>query len=180
VRFTETAPGGLKVLKTIKGGGKGRFKYTVGDATGTKRVVTADFFLNGKPRKHVVVARYNAKSPPVGKAKRLKVRRKGTGALVTWGKATLGATYLVRVDYGSGDKIVIAPKRGTRRVTVPSVRKGEGLRIRVIASSAAGRTGPAAKVKLKGAMRVGAVKKTPKYKPPKKHKKKHKKHGPKS
>jgi hypothetical protein len=174
VRFTESAPGGLKALKTIKGGGKGHFKYTVGDATGTKRVVEADFFLNGQPRKRFIVARYNAKSPPVGKARHLTVRRHGANAVITWGKATLAATYLVRVNYGSGDRVVFSPNPGVRRVTAPNVRRGEGLRILVIASSAAGRRGPAAKATLKGSMLVGKVKKTPPYKPPKKHKKKHK------
>jgi hypothetical protein len=169
VRFSESAPGGLKVLKTIKGGGKGHFRYTVGDAIGTKRVVEADFFQNKHPRRRVIVARYSAKSPPVGKARHLTVRRRGTHAVITWRKAALGATYLVRVDYGSGDRIVITPKRGVRRVTVQHVRRGEGLRIRVVASSAAGRRGPAARTSLKGSMRLGAVKKTPPYKPPKKH-----------
>jgi hypothetical protein len=169
VRFSESAPGGLKVLKTIKGGGKGHFSYTVGDAIGTKRVVEADFFQNKHPRRRVIVARYSAKSPPVGKARHLTVRRRGTHAVITWRKAALGATYLVRVDYGSGDRIVITPKRGVRRVTVQHVRRGEGLRIRVVASSAAGRRGPAARTSLKGSMRLGAVKKTPPYKPPKKH-----------
>jgi hypothetical protein len=171
VRFSESAPGGLKKLKTVKGGGKGRFKYTVGDATGTKRVVTADFFLNGHPRRRFVVARYNAKSPAVGKPRHLEVRRHGRGAVVTWRKAALGATYLVRVDYGSGDRIALSPKRGVRRVTVPNVRRGEGLRIRVFAWSAAGRRGPAAVTTLKGSMRVGSVKRLPPYKPHHKHKK---------
>ncbi len=171
VRFTESAPGGLKALKTIKGGGKGHFKYTVGDAIGTKRVVEADFFLSGQPRKRFIVAHYNAKSPPVGKAKHLKVKRHGSNAVITWGKAALGATYLVRVNYGSGNKVVLSPNPGVRRVTVPNVRHGEGLKVLVFASSAAGRRGPAAKATLKGSMRVGAVKRTPPYKPPKKHKK---------
>ncbi len=177
VRFSEQAPGGLKVLKTIKGGGRGKFRYTVGDATGTKRVVEADAFLNGQPRKRLIVARYKAKSPPVGKAKHLTVRRRGTHAVVRWGKAALGATYLVRVDYGSGNRIVLTPaKRGARTVNVPNVRRGEGLRIKVLASSAAGRSGPAAKATLEGSMRVGSVKKTPPYKPQhkKSKKKKHK------
>jgi hypothetical protein len=176
VRFTETAPGGLKVLRTIKGGGKGHFKYTVGDATGTKRVVEAAFFQNGQPRKRFIVARYNAKSPPVGKAKHLKVKRHGSNAVITWGKAALGAKYLVRVNYGSGDKVVFTPKPGVRRVTAPNVRKGEGLRILVYASSAAGRRGAPAKTTLKGSMLVGSVKKTPPYHPPKKHKHKNHKH----
>jgi hypothetical protein len=175
VRFSESAPGGLKILKTIEVGGKGHFAYTVGDAIGTKRVVEADFFQNKHPRKRVIIARYSAKSPPVGKARHLVVRRHGTHAVLTWRKAALGATYLVRVDYGSGTRIVLIPKPGVRRVTVPNVRRGEGLRIRVFASSAAGRRGPAATATLKGSMRVGAVKKAPRYKPPKKHKK-HKKH----
>jgi hypothetical protein len=76
----------------------------------------------------------------------------------------------VRVDYGSGARIVLSPKRGARRVTALNVRRGEGLRIRIFASSAAGRRGPAAKATLKGSMLVGKVKKTPPYKPPKKHK----------
>jgi hypothetical protein len=170
VRFTESAPGELKVLKTIRGGGKGQFDYTVGDATGTKRVVEADFFLNGHPRKRFIVARYNAKSPPVGKARHVTVRRHGANAVITWGKAALGETYLVSVDYGSGDKIILGPTRRTH-VTVPNVGKGEGLRIQILASSAAGRRGPAAKATLKGSMLVGAVKSLPPYKPPKGHKK---------
>jgi hypothetical protein len=43
-------------------------------------------------------------------------------------------------------------------VVVPRVRKGEGLRVSVVAFSPAGHRGPAATAKLKGKMRVGAVK----------------------
>ncbi len=168
VRFTESAPGGLKVLKTIKGGGKGKFAYTVGDATGSKREVDADFFLDGKPRERFVVAHYKAKSPPVGKARHVTVRRHGAKAVIKWHKAALGETYLVSVDYGSGDKIVLGPTRRTH-VTAPNVGRHEGLRIQIIPSSAAGRRGPVAKATLKGSMRVGAVKSLAPYKPPKGH-----------
>src|SRR5207244_9211782 len=115
-------------------------------------------------RKRFGVAHYKAKSPPVGKARHVTVRRQGANAVIKWDKAALGTTYLVSVDYGSGDKTVLGPTRRTH-VTAPNVGRREGLRIEVIASSAPGRRGPAAKAAPKGSMHVRAVKALPPYKP---------------
>jgi hypothetical protein len=172
VIFRETAPGGLKVLKTIQRGGKGSFRYTVGDATGSQRVVEADIFLNGRPRRRVIVAHYVANSPPVGKANHIHVSRVGNGAFITWRQAAQASKYLLSITYGRGMTIILQPKPWSLRAVVPGLHKGEGLRIKIYADSPSGRRGPAAKAALKGSMVFGSIKKLPPikhHKPKKKH-----------
>jgi hypothetical protein len=120
------------------------------------------------------VATYKAKSPAVGKP-RVRVRRRGSNAIVTWSRASLGNRYDVFLVYGSGDRKLVQPRGKTRRVLARGVRKGEGLVVTVQAISKAGRRGRTGRARLAGSLLFGKVKKTPPYRPKKKKTTKRKK-----
>lgn len=172
VTFTETARGESKVLRRIKGGGNGRILYTVGEARSRRRQVLAEVFQDGQLRQHRIVANYSAPNVRVGKVRNLRVRRVGRNAVITWARSALAHSYVVQVKYGTGKLLLLSPRPGSRRVVVRHVRRGEGLIVKVLVFSNAGRRGPLATVRLKGSMLVGATHKLPPYKPPKHRRKK--------
>jgi hypothetical protein len=166
VRFYEIAKGENKLLRTIRGGGRGQIHYTSGLALSTHRQVLAEVFGNGQLRAHRIVATYNAPNPRLGKVRHLRVRRRGGHAVITWGRTPLASSYLVEVSYGTGQRLLFKPRPGRRRLVVNHVRRGEGLTVKVIAFTSTGTRGPLTRVQLKGTMLVGAAHTVPPFKPP--------------
>jgi hypothetical protein len=166
VQFYEKARGENRLIKTIKRGGHGRIRYRAGQALSVHRQVLAEVFQNGQLRDHRIVAKYDAPSPGTGKVRKLRVRRRGSSAVITWSRAPLGNSYAVQVDYGTGERTVVRPRPGSRRVVVSHLKKGEGLVVMVVAYSMTGRAGPLATARLKGSLLVGATHKVPPFKPP--------------
>ena len=164
VRFVEQANGDDTILGSVRRGGKGVINFTVGEARSTRRQLVAEVFQNGVPRKRLTVAHYSAPNAAVGRAGHLRVRRVGRRALISWTAAAQASSYLVQVTYGTGERVLLEPRRGARRAVAGHVLRGEGLRVTVFARSAAGRVGPRAVGRLPGSMLVGAVRHTPKYK----------------
>lgn len=176
VRFVELAEGGVKPIKTVTHGSKGTVRYTVGEAGGKARRIVAQVTQDSHPRSNLTIARYSAPNPEIGQVRKLRVRRHGHKATISWKAGALDRTYLVRVDYGSGLRILLRPKPNAHRIVTRNVHKGEGLRVRVIPFSTAGRRGPTARTRLKGSMRLGSVRRTPRYRPhkrPRKHRHHH-------
>lgn len=167
IRFSEVAGRSHHLIKTVKGGGRGKIRFTISESRRRQRTIEADVMRDGITRKIFTLAHFRATSPRVGKPKHVRVRRNGRTAVATWGAAPFAKTYDVSVTYGVGRYIPLFPKGGARSVKIPNVRKGEGLRVKVVGVSLAGRRGPAAIGKLKGSMHVGSHK----------HKHHHKKHG---
>jgi hypothetical protein len=166
VRLVEKASGASTVLRTVKGGGKGSIRFVTSEARSTRREIVAQVEQDGLPRETISVARFSAPNPTVGRPGRVRVRRSGTRAIVTWTAAALAKRYEVVTRSGDGGRMVLSPKPGARTVTVPQIAKGEGLIVGVTAISATGRRGKAGTARLAGSLQVGAQKK------PKKPKKK--------
>lgn len=158
VRFSEVAGKTHHLLRTIKGGGKGTIKFVVAEAATKDRTIVADVFHNGLRRRSVVIARFKAGNPKVGKPSHVRVRRQGRKAIVTWGAARFAKGYVTTVAFGDGRLMPVFPKRGARRVIIPAVKKGEGLRVEIVGVSVAGTRGPAAVGRLKGSMHFGSRK----------------------
>lgn len=149
VRFMEDAGGLSKPLKTIKGGGRGSFRYTVGEATTAKRTITAQVIQDGLPRQNITIASYRASNQKVGRPGRLKITRKGSKATVTWRKATLGVTYEVAAtNVTQGSKNLLFPLKGKTTVLVPNIGKKDKLTVSVVAVSRGGRKGSPARATL--------------------------------
>jgi hypothetical protein len=149
VRFVEGAPGSVKPIGTVKVGGKGKISYVTGEATGVRRVVIAQVQENGLPRDNLVIARYSAPNPTVGKPGRVRVVRQSAHAIVTWKRAALAVSYLVGVTDTHGGRYSFVPLPGQFKVTIPSVSRTEGLTVKVIGVSKANRHGPPGIAKLK-------------------------------
>lgn len=141
-----------------------------------RRTIVAEVTQNDLPRKNLVIAHYRAPSPKVGRARHIRVLRRGRSAYVSWRAAYLARSYTLSVRYGDGRFVPLFPRRGSRRLVVPRVRRGEGLRIAIRAISAGDRLGRPAYASLNGNMHVGRVRHLPPA-PKKKHhgKKPHKK-----
>lgn len=163
VRFLEVAKGGQKTLKVVRRGGKGTVRFTVGEADSTTRRIYADVTQNGLPRKRRIVARYTAANPKVGRVGKLKVRRGKSRAVVTWTRPALAGTIYVHAKYGSGRTVYRRLPANARRLVLPGVARGEGVLVKVRNVSPSSRNGKLATARLAGTMRLGAVRKTPKY-----------------
>ena len=141
VDFVEIGEGpGVKRLKTIQGGGKGRFRFTVSEATGTKRRIEAQVSQDGVPRANLIVANFSAPSPKVGKPK-VRVRRKGTKVTARWGRAALAHQYEVLISTSDGEGTFVPRTAAQRSVVVDGVRKAETVKVKVVAISPTQRRG---------------------------------------
>ena len=128
VNFVEESDGGHRIVKTVKTGGKGKVNYVVAESASTKRQLTAEVIQNDMPRDNIVIASYRAANPKVGKPK-VKIKRRGTKAIVTWSSATLAKRYYVTVTDGKGSHYTLAPKK--RTVTITHVAKTDKVVISV-------------------------------------------------
>jgi hypothetical protein len=146
VNFVEESDGGRRIVKTVKTGGKGKVTYVVAESASSKRELTAEVVQNDMPRDNIVIATYRASNPKVGKPK-VKIKRRGSKAVVTWSSATLATRYYVDVTDGDGSRYTLAPKK--RTVTIKGVAKGDKVVVSVRGVSAGGRKGPAGKATLK-------------------------------
>jgi hypothetical protein len=147
VRFVEQADGGAQTLFGVRGGGHGTKRFVVSEARGTKRTIVAQVQQDGLPRTNVVVARFSAPSPRVGKP-RVRVKRTGKRAIVTWKRTFYAARYDVIVERSTGARTVVSPRGKKRQVVVARLPKAVGLRVRVVGISKSGRRGAAGKAKL--------------------------------
>jgi len=156
VRLYEQAVGGGQLLKKVTGGGKGTIRFTTAEALGTKRTIVAQVEQDGRPRTVLTVARFSAPNPKLARAK-VRVRRAGSRAVVTWSSAVGAARYKVAVAVTDGRRLLLLPKGRARRVVVPRVSKRHGVTARVVGLSPKGRRGPAAV----GRLRAARTKKPP-------------------
>ncbi len=134
--------------RPIQGGGKGKLRYTVAEATKAKRTIEAQVIQNGLPRTNIVVARYSAANPKVGRPAKVRAKRKGSKVVVTWGAAPLAARYETTISTSFGQHLFFPTGAKQRRVVVPRIAKRERVRVKVVAISASQRRGPAGRAKL--------------------------------
>jgi hypothetical protein len=139
VDLIESAPTGQRVIKRIKTGGRGKVTYTPAEATGTAREVQALVAQNGMPRETITIAKYRAPNPKLAKPK-VKVRRKGSKALVRWNKVPGAMAYNVSLQFSDGRAFPVKPAPGARAVIARGVGKKGGVVARVSALTATGRT----------------------------------------
>lgn len=140
VTFVASAVGGAHdVLKTVKTGGKGRLRFRLDETRSPKRTIQALVYQDGLPREQLKVASFVAANPEL-RAPKVKVRRKGSAAVVTWKKVVGAAVYSVGARFADGRNLVFAPQGTKPSVTIPAVGKKAGLVVRVTAATLSGRT----------------------------------------
>ncbi len=148
VRFVEQAPGGGQDLLTVRGGGRGVKRFIPSEATSARRAIVAQVEQDGMPRKNIEVVKFSAPSPRVGRAGRLRARRRGRGAVITWSRAFLARGYEVTVTTTTGERSLYTTTAGRRQITIPRLSTRDSLTATVVGVSPAGKLGPGARVKL--------------------------------
>jgi hypothetical protein len=148
VRLVEQAPGGNQTIVTVKEGGKGVTRFIPSESTGPARTIVAEVEQDGSPRENIDVVKFSAASPRVGKPGKIRVRRRGKGALVTWSPAFLANGYEVTVTTSSGARTLHVVKKGKRQLALKRLATSEGLTARIVGISRSGRSGPGGTGKL--------------------------------
>ena len=128
VRIVEEANGAQKELRTVRGGGRGTVRFTTSEANGVRRRIVAQVTQDGMPRDNITVASFSAPSPRVGRARRVRVKRRGRTAVVTWRPAQLARRYDVLATSGDGQRVLLSPTGRRLRVTVRGRHEGRGRR----------------------------------------------------
>ncbi|MFL5780722.1 MAG: hypothetical protein ACJ760_05365 [Thermoleophilaceae bacterium] len=153
VRFEERAQGSIKTLGTVRVGGKGTLHYLTGEARSKKRTILGEVSQNGLPRRNVVIARYVAPNPTVGRPTHVRIVRKAKHAVVRWRPARVASYYLVGVtDTLGGRKSYYVPN-GRTSLTISNVARTTGLHVRVVGVSRGNRRGPPGEAVLKAPRR---------------------------
>jgi hypothetical protein len=146
ITFSEQgAKAGEKIGTTTKA--RGSIAFTPGDGPKGKRTIVAEVLQGGNPRANLKVATYAAPKVAPGKPRSLKLRRKGTGLVATWGAAPGATRYAVQVVLSDGRRIPILTNK--RTVTIPGFAKSETATVTVAGYRVEGLNGPAAKAALK-------------------------------
>ena len=117
------------------------------ESADSRRRIEAEVTQDGLPREELVLARYTAPQPVLARPK-VRVRRRGSRALVRWSKVRGAAYYDVSVRFSSGQRQLLEPLT-RRRVIVPGVGRRGGLVARVTGVSRASRPGRSRVVRLK-------------------------------
>ena len=146
IKFSEQgAKSGETIGTTTKA--KGSLAFTPADGPKGKRTIVAEVLQGGNPRKTLEVATYTAPRVAPGKPGRLKLRRRGSSLVASWGRAARATGYEVQVTLSDGRRIpVLTPKR---TVTIPGLARTESASVTVAGYRVQGLNGPAAKATLK-------------------------------
>ncbi len=153
VSFLEAGPASTRQIATVRTGGTGKRTFLTGESSGAKTIVAA-VTQDGLPRDRIVVARYRAPAPRVGRAGGLRARRLKRGRVrVTWRPALLASSYLVGVTYGTGRRASFRPRGDARSLILTGIGARERIRVRVIGESPAGRRGPGASIVVRAGRR---------------------------
>jgi hypothetical protein len=153
VRLVEQSADGQRKIKTVKGGGRGIANFVTSESKGTSRTILAQVVQDGLPREILTVARFKAPSPKPVQPK-VKVRRRGKAATLTWGKDPYAARYELTVATGRGRRFFIESKGSARSAKISGLTKGEGATIRIVGITANGKRGAVRLVKVKGSMKL--------------------------
>jgi hypothetical protein len=117
----------------------GRVRFTPADGPAGRRTVVASFVENGFVRSTVPVARFTAPGArPPGRVRTVRIRRRGSRAVLTWSRAARAQRYEVRVHVADGRSLLFSA-RHRRLVIGRAANRRVAVTVRAI--SAAGRAG---------------------------------------
>jgi hypothetical protein len=139
VTFVEKSPDGNRPIGTVNGGGHGTLSFTPAPGRGP-RFIEAQFELAGIRAETRTVARFTPPSTRLGRPRRVRVRRRGTGLRVSWPHVAGAARYDVGTTLATGDQRKTSTRRNT--LTIKRVTRSSGGRVTVRATASM-RKGPA-------------------------------------
>lgn len=146
VRFYERGPSAYRAIGKASGK-RGRLAFAPAPGKAEKRTIQAQVSSFGLPRALLDVTRYRAPSSRPGKPHRLRVRRRGSKALVTWRRTPRARAYVVVAKLRDGRALSITTKRPRAKIRgVPGI---DSARIRVAGLEGDNSRGRAAKAKLR-------------------------------
>lgn len=106
VTFMEvTSRGAARPIGTVEGGGRGTLRFAPAPGTG-RRVIEAQFAIDGWPAERRRVASFRPPSPRLGRPARLRVTRRATTLNVRWRGVSGASRY----------EVVLTPSVGRQRV----------------------------------------------------------------
>ena len=150
VRFVERGRDSTHVLGTVSGP-HGRLTFVPEEALGRSRTILAYMVdAEGAVVREIKVGSYQA--PGVfrpARPKRLRLLRKGSGAVLSWAAVSGSRSYRIKVRGSDGRLLTLTRKAGNRSVTIPNVLPFESFTASVTAVGGKNLlAGPAAKIKL--------------------------------
>jgi hypothetical protein len=117
----------------------GRIRFTPADGPAGRRSVVAAFVQNGLVRGTLPVASFNAPGARrPGRVRHVRIRRRGTRAIVTWSRAARAGRYEIHVHVGDGRSLLYV--RRARHLAISRAAHHK-VTVTVNAVSRAGRAG---------------------------------------
>ena len=129
--------------------GRGRVRFLPSEGGSTRRTIVAEVTRDGLPVKTLTAARFRSGPPAIGKARRIRARRRGRRLQITWRRARNATEHRVTVGLSDGRRLLLVPKGRRTRVTVGQVAKGTKARIVVRGERPGPRLGPSAARRLR-------------------------------
>ena len=147
VKLSEEGPGAHRSFGVLKGR-TGTIKFSPANGRKGKRRLLAVVEQNGVLRRSIVAGTYIAPGPiRPGQPRHVRLRRKGTKLVVTWGRAARAVEYAVRAKLKDGRRLVIPTKK--RKLTIGNVPGIDSGTIAVYGLKADRTAGPPAKARFK-------------------------------
>jgi hypothetical protein len=120
VSFVEAGRGGGEQLGAARGT-RGTIRFIPSEAAAGVRTIDAVLTENGLPRPGFVVTHYRAGPPRPGRVRRLTVRRRRGGLLVSFRSAPLAESYAVTLSLSDGRSLLLSTGGTKTSLFVPHV-----------------------------------------------------------
>jgi hypothetical protein len=147
VTFFERSSSGVRTIAATRGG-RGSVRFRPATARSPRRRIVAFVERRGLPEDQRTVARFRARSPRPGRPRRVRVRRRGSAAVIVWTRSRGAARHEIRVRISDGRTLLFLPRRG-RRIRVGGVSRRDRVVVRVRGLDRSGRAGPARRARLR-------------------------------
>lgn len=148
VSFAERSGSVARVIGRAKRG-RGKFRFRPGDGRAGKRTIEAIVEQDGLLRERKKLATYRAPGPERPGKPRLRLRRRGTTAIVSWRGVRNAARYDARITVDDGRRQLVFLGRKARRIKVPRIDRRTRATIAITALDRQLRKGRTARVEIR-------------------------------
>ena len=146
--YEQVAGRGGQRLGAGKDGHHG-IRFLPAEGASKRRTIKAIVTRDGMPVTTLTAARFRSGPPKIGKAKRIRAKRRGKRLRISWRRATNATGHRVTVSLSDGRRLLLVPEGRRTRVTVPGVSKRMRVRIAVVGERPGPRLGRAATKRLR-------------------------------
>jgi hypothetical protein len=147
VQLYERGKFGTSLIGTAKGK-RGKLEFKAADGPGGRRTIEANLSLDGIPRDVLAVGSYRAPGPiKPAQPRRVRIRRAGGKAIVSWRRASGAERYLVEAAMRDGRRLALTTKR--TRLKIKDVPGIDSAKVKVAGLTADNSAGRPATARLK-------------------------------